>query len=47
MNFIKSMKHQVNTIEMTKVALSCYDNKRYILDDGITSYAYGHYKTNI
>ena len=47
MNFIKSMKHQVNTIEMTKVALSCYDNKRFILDDGITSYAYGHRKTKI
>jgi hypothetical protein len=47
MNFIRSMKHQVNTIEMTKVALSCYDNKRFLLDDGITSYAYGHYKTKI
>ena len=20
----------------------CFDDKRYILDDGITSYAYGH-----
>ena len=33
------------TMEMNKVSLSAYDDKRYILDDGITSYAYGHYKT--
>jgi len=24
--------------------LCCYDNKKYILADGITSYAYGHNK---
>ena len=34
----------MTTMEMNKVGLCCYDNKRYILDDGITSYAYGHYK---
>ena len=32
-------------MEINKVSLSAYDDKRYILDDGITSYAYGHYKT--
>jgi hypothetical protein len=29
---------------VNKVGLCCYDNKRYILADGITSYAYGHNK---
>lgn len=37
-------KHQVFSIQQTKRALSAYDDKRYLLDDGITSYAYGHYK---
>jgi len=29
-------------MEMVKTSLSAYDDKRYILDDGITSLAYGH-----
>ena len=45
MNFIKSTKHNVNTIQMNKVVLSSYSNKRYVLEDGITSYAYGHFRT--
>ena len=44
MNFIKSMKHNVNTIQVNKIVLSSFDNKRYILNDGVTSYAYNHYK---
>ena len=44
MNFIKSNKHNVHTIEMNKICLSVFDNKRSILDDGITSYAFNHYK---
>ena len=31
-------------MEMNKVSLSAYDDKRYILDNGISSYAYGHYQ---
>jgi hypothetical protein len=42
MNFIKSKLHNVNTIKVNKIVCSCFDNKRYILDDGITSYAYGN-----
>jgi hypothetical protein len=30
----------------TKVGLSCSNDKQYLLDDGITSYSYGHYKIN-
>jgi len=44
MNTIRSELHQVNSYHLNKVSLSPYDDKRYILDDGITSYAYGHYK---
>ena len=29
---------------MNKVSLSAYDDKRYILEDGISSYAHGHYR---
>ena len=45
MHFIKSIKHNVSTIEVNKICLSSFDNKRYLLDDGITSLAFGHYKT--
>ena len=38
---IRSYKHEVRTIEITKTSLSCYDDKRYIYD-GINSYSYGH-----
>ena len=42
MNFIKSTKHNVNTIQVNKICLSVFDNKRYILDDGISTLSYGH-----
>jgi len=41
----KSTNHVLNTVEMTKVCLSAFDDKRYILDDGIHTLAYGHRKT--
>ena len=43
MKTIRSQNHQLGSFEMNKVTLSCFDDKRYILDDGITSYAYGHH----
>lgn len=43
-NLIRSEKHQLYTYSLNKVGLSCYDDKRYLLEDGITSYSYGHYK---
>ena len=46
MKGIKSEGHKVSTYKSNKISLSCYDDKRYILDDRITSYAYGHYKIN-
>ena len=44
MKTIRSNHHQLNTYELNKVSLSCFDDKRYILEDGITTLAYGHYK---
>ena len=41
-----SKNHQLASYELNKVSLSCFDDKRYLLDDRITSYAYGHYKIN-
>ena len=41
---IRSDHHVVSSYEINKTSLSCFDDKRYILDDRITSYAYGHYK---
>ena len=46
MKTIRSQNHQLGSYEINKVSLSCFDDKRYIHDDGISSYAYGHYKIN-
>ena len=43
MKTIRSKNHQLNSYEINKVSLSCFDDKRYILENGIESYAYGHY----
>jgi hypothetical protein len=43
-NAIRAKKHVVHSLEIKKVGLCCYDNKRYLLNDGVTSFAYGHYK---
>ena len=44
MKTIRSQKHQLGSYELNKVSLSCFDDKRYIHDNGITSFAYGHHK---
>ena len=44
MKTIRSSKHQLGSYEINKVSLSCFDDKRYILTNGIKSYAYGHYE---
>ena len=44
MKTIRSQKHQLGSYEINKVSLSCFDDKRYIYNNGISSYAYGHYK---
>ena len=42
MKTIRSDCHQISSYEINKISLSPFDDKRYILSDGITSYAYGH-----
>ena len=44
MKTIRSKNHQLGSYELNKVSLSCFDGKRYIHENGITSYAYGYYK---
>ena len=39
---IKSKKHELVTYESNKRSLSDFDDKRYILDDGINTLPYGH-----
>ena len=38
----RSTNHVLNTVELTKLCLSAFDDKRYILDDGLCTLAYGH-----
>ena len=42
MKTIRSQNHKLSSYEINKVSLSCFDDKRYIHEDGKTSYAYGH-----
>ena len=44
MKTIRSNNHQLGSYEINKVSLSCFDDKRYIHNNGATSYAYGHHK---
>ena len=42
-NCIRSKKHQLGSYKINKVGLCCYDNKRYLLNDGVSSLAHGHH----
>ena len=42
MKRIRSKKHKLGTYEIEKISLSCFDDKRYVLDDGIYSLSYFH-----
>jgi len=44
MRSIRSELPQISSYHLNKVYLSPFDDKRYIPNDGITSYAYGHKK---
>ena len=43
MKSIRSENHKIYFVEINKKSLSCLDDKRYILSNGIDSFAYGHY----
>ena len=42
MKRIQSKKHKLGTYEIDKTSLSCFDDKRYLLGDGIYTLSYFH-----
>ena len=42
MKRIQSKKHKLGVYEIDKISLSCFDDKIYVLDDGIRTLAYFH-----
>ena len=42
MKRIQAKKHKLGTYEIDKISLSCFDDKRYMLDDEIHMLAYFH-----
>ena len=44
MHLFKVKNHHVQSIVQNKISLSCYDDKRYLLSDNVSSLAYGHYR---
>ena len=42
MKRIQSRKHKLGTYEINKTSLSCFDDKRCVLDDGIHTLTYFH-----
>ena len=44
MKTIRSQRHQLGSYDISKVSLSCFDDKHHIHDNGTSRYAYGHYK---
>ena len=40
MNRIQSKKHKLGTYEIDKISLSCFDDRRYVLDDRIHTLAF-------
>ena len=43
MQTIRSFKHQLYTMKQNKVSRSPYNNKRYLMDDGVHSLPYRHF----
>ena len=39
MKRIQAKKHKIGTYEIDKISLSCFDDKRYVLDDGVNTLA--------
>ena len=42
MKRIQSKKHKLGTYEINKISLSCFDDRKYVLDHGIRTLAYFH-----
>ena len=46
MKRIQAKKHKIGTYEIDKISLSCFDDKRYVSDDGIHTLASFHKDSN-
>ena len=42
MKRFQGKKHKLGTYEIDKISLSCFDDKRLVLDDGIHNLSYFH-----
>ena len=42
MKRIQAKKHKIGTYEIDKISLSCFDDKRFVLDDGVHTLDYFH-----
>ena len=42
MKKIQAKKHKIGTYEIDKISLSCFDDKRFVLDDEVHNLAYFH-----
>ena len=42
MKRIQSKMYRIGTKDVCKISLSCFDDKRYILDGGVNSLAFFH-----
>ena len=42
MKRIQTKKHKIGTYEIDKIPWSCFDDKRFVLGDGIYTLAYFH-----
>ena len=39
---IQSKLHRIGTYNVCKISLSCFDDKRYLLNDGVNTLAHFH-----
>ena len=42
MNVLRSVKHKIYGLKLNKLSISPYDSKRWISDNGVDTFAYGH-----
>ena len=42
MKRILAKENKIGTYDICKISLSCFDDVRFVLDDGVNSLAYGH-----
>ena len=42
MKRIQSRLHRIATYNVCKISMSCFDDKRYVLDNGVNTLAYFH-----